>query len=78
MGSQTRAKPRKFAVALEQDEDGFILASCPALTGCHSQGRTRREALKNVAEAIRGYASSMLKHQEEVPDVDWEVVEVLL
>lgn len=75
---QTRAKLRKFAVVLEQDEDGFIFASCPALPGCHSQGRTRREALNNVAEAIRGYAASMLKHQEEVPDGDWEVVEVSL
>ena len=69
---------RKFAVTLDQDEDGFVLVSCPALPGCHSQGRTSREALNNIAEAIRGYIASMQKHQEEVPDVDWEVVEVAL
>jgi predicted RNase H-like HicB family nuclease len=35
----------KFAITLEKDEDGFIIASCPALPGCHSQGRTREEAI---------------------------------
>jgi len=68
----------RFAVALERDEDGFIVASCPALSGCHSQGRTRHVALRNIAEAIRGYAASMKKHGEDLPDVDWEVVEVEL
>ncbi len=31
----------KFVVTLKQDKAGFIIASCPALPGCHSQGRTR-------------------------------------
>ena len=31
----------KFAVSLEADEDGYIVASRPQLPGCHSQGRTR-------------------------------------
>ena len=66
----------KFAVSLERDEDGFIVASCPALSGCHSQGRTRQLALRNIAEAIRGYAASMKNHGEDLPNVDWEVVEV--
>ncbi len=61
---------------METDEDGFVLASCPTLPGCHSQGRSREEAVANVREAIRGYIASMRKHQEEVPDTDWEVVEV--
>jgi predicted RNase H-like HicB family nuclease len=59
----------KFAITLEQDEDGFIVASCPALPGCHSQGRTREEA-------IRGYIASMRKHGEPVPVTDVEGVEV--
>lgn len=27
--------------------------SCPALRGCRSQGKTRKEALANIQEAIR-------------------------
>ena len=40
----------KFAITLEQGEDGFIIASCPALPGCHSQGRTREEAIRAQAQ----------------------------
>ena len=72
------AAARKFAVSLESDEDGFVVAGCPALPGCHSQGRTRQEALNNIKEAIRGYVASMRKHEEPVPEADWEVVEVIL
>ncbi len=65
----------KFAITLERDEDGYVVASCPALPGCHSQGRTREEAISNIKEAIRGYVTSMRKHGEPIPSVT-EVEEV--
>ena len=37
-------------VVFERDEDGWEVASCPTLPGCHSQGRTRAEALANIRE----------------------------
>jgi predicted RNase H-like HicB family nuclease len=66
----------KFTVTFEQDEDGFIVVSCPTLHGCHSQGRTREEAIANITEAIRGYIASMRKHGEPIPVTDVEEVEV--
>lgn len=54
-----RLKPE---VVLEIDEDGWVVASCPALPGCHSQGRTRDEALANIREAVEGYLASMGPH----------------
>ena len=42
----------KFLVTLEHDEDGWIVAECPSLPGCLSQGRTMDEALANIREAI--------------------------
>jgi len=39
-------------VILKAGEDGFNFAECPVIPGCISQGRTRREALRNVREAI--------------------------
>ena len=42
----------EFLISLEEDEDGFIVAECPALPGCASQGRTREEALDNISAAI--------------------------
>jgi len=65
----------RFVVTLEQDEDGFVVASCPTLPGCHSQGRTTEEALTNIKEAIRGYIISMRRHGEPVPVIK-EVTEI--
>ena len=40
-----------FHVTLEPAEDGWIVAECPALPGCVSQGRDEKEALENIREA---------------------------
>lgn len=68
----------QFTVVLKRDEDGFIVASCPALPGCHSQGKTKDEAIANISEAIRGYIASMRKHDEPLPKTDVEEVEVVV
>ena len=39
-------------VILKAGEDGYIVAECPVIPGCISQGRTREEALANIREAI--------------------------
>lgn len=44
-----------FHVTLEQAEDGWIVAECPALPGCISQGETEEEALVNIKEAIQAW-----------------------
>ena len=44
-----------FHVLLEPSEDGWIVAECPALPGCFSQGRDEKEALENIKEAIKGW-----------------------
>ena len=44
-----------FHVVLHPEEDGWIVAECPALPGCVSQGRDEKEALDNIREAIGGW-----------------------
>jgi len=41
-----------FKIVLEKDEDGWVVATCPSLPGCTSQGKTEQQALKNMKEAI--------------------------
>lgn len=43
----------KFVVILDKDEDGVYVVECPSIPGCLSQGKTEREALRNIKEAIR-------------------------
>jgi predicted RNase H-like HicB family nuclease len=45
----------KFTVILEPGENGYIVAHCPALKGCWSQGKSESEALANIKEAIEGW-----------------------
>ena len=40
---------------MEKAEDGYYVVECPALPGCVSQGKTKREALENVREAIQAW-----------------------
>ncbi len=54
-------------VVLSQDEDGMYIAECLDLPGCISQGATRREAMRNIKDAIKGYLESLKKHKEKAP-----------
>ena len=67
----------KFRVVVEQDEDGVFVASVPSLPGCHSQGKTRAEAMSSVREAIALYVESLRAHGDPIPPgIAEEVVEV--
>ncbi len=41
----------RLVVTLERDETGMIVAECPAIPGCVSQGRTEDEAIAACVEA---------------------------
>ena len=67
----------KYRVIIEEDEDGMFVAECPTLPGCISQGKTRKEALTNIKDAIKGYLQSLKKHNEPIPpSVHEEMMEV--
>jgi len=71
-------KTRKYTVILEPGEDGYIVAQCPALPGCWSQGKTRDEAVANIREAIELYVESLMANGERVPEEEVRTVEVTL
>jgi len=41
-----------FYIILKKEDDGWIVAECPALPGCVSQGKDEKKALDNIKEAI--------------------------
>lgn len=54
-----------WKVVLEKDEDGWITVTVPSLPGCISQGKTKKEALENIKEAIELHLSALA--EEGVP-----------
>ncbi len=50
-----------FHVSLQKAEDDWIVAECPALPGCISQGRDEKETLENIREAILAWLWPRIK-----------------
>ncbi len=57
----------KFTIVIEQDEDGLFMATCPALQGCYTQGKTYKEALKNVRDAVKLHLDARKKVNDFLP-----------
>ena len=45
-------RKQKFTVLIERDEDGYFLATVPALKGCHTQAKNLDALMKRIREVI--------------------------
>ncbi len=52
MGANEVNMQRDFTVIVERDDDGYYVASVPALAGCHTQARSLDDLVARVQEAI--------------------------
>lgn len=43
---------KEFNVVIEKDDDGYFVASVPALRGCHTQAKSLDVLMKRIKEAI--------------------------
>jgi predicted RNase H-like HicB family nuclease len=68
------AMEKTYIVTLTPGEDGYIVAECPTLPGCVSQGKTREEALKSIREAIQGIIE--LRRAQNLPIPCPDIVEI--
>jgi len=48
----------RYKVNLKKTDEGYAVW-CPGLPGCWSQGKTEREALENIRDAIRAYLETV-------------------
>ena len=48
----------KYTVKLEHTDEGYAVW-CPGLPGCWSQGKTEKEALENIKDAIATYLATV-------------------
>ncbi len=61
----------RYKIVLEKSEEGFSV-SVPGLPGCHSQGATEEEALRNITDAIAEYLEVVaeLSRNKETREVE--------
>ena len=65
----------KLKALIFRAEEGGFWAKMPAIPGCVSQGRTKREAMKNIKKAIKVYN---LVPQTDQPENGWSLGEMLM
>ena len=53
------AKQKSLTVLIEQDEDGYFVATVPALRSCYTQAKTLPTLRKRITEVIK----LCLKHE---------------
>jgi len=71
-----REKMMKLKIVMEpSDEEGYSI-TVPSLPGCISEGDTKKEALKNIKEAILLYLEPVADDLNYSPDS--EIVEITL
>jgi len=69
----------RYQVILVPGEDGYVVAECPSLPGCMSQGATREEALRNIREAMELWLETEQENGGNAPapvKIDIEEVDV--
>ncbi len=55
----------EFDVVIVEDETGGYIAFVPALPGCHTQGESLEELIKNVKEAIELYIETLTETEKK-------------
>ncbi len=58
-----KLKHHTFTVLIEQDEDGYYVATIPALKSCYTQARTLEDLYPRIKEVIK----LCLEEEEPVP-----------
>lgn len=69
---------KEYTVVVERESDGRYSVWAPELPGCASMGDTKRQALKNIREAIATYLEGLRKLGRPVPRrrADVEIVRI--
>ncbi len=61
-------------VIIYPGEDGYWVAECPSLPACISQGKTKKEAIANIKEAIELYIEVLKEEGRPIPKDNLETV----
>lgn len=68
-------KKNQFKVLIEQDEEGYFVATVPALPGCHTQAKTLSQLISRTKEAIQlclDVAKTNAKYRKKIKQFSYE------
>jgi predicted RNase H-like HicB family nuclease len=69
-------KMYNYKVIVEECEEGGFYAECPALPGCHVEGDTYEETMKEIKAAVKTFIDDYLARNEELPSDNFLVTSV--
>lgn len=65
-----------YKVVVEECEDGGFYAECPAFPGCHVEGDTYEETMKELKAAVRTFIDDYLERNEELPSDNFLITSI--
>jgi predicted RNase H-like HicB family nuclease len=69
------SKKNQFKVLIERDEDGYFIATVPALPGCYTQAKTLTQLTNRIKEAIQlclDIAKTNAKYRKKIKQFSYE------
>jgi len=65
---RSKMKEYQYPVFIQYDpEEDIYLADCPLISGCYSDGKTYKEALENIKDAVSFCIDSRLAVGDPIP-----------
>jgi predicted RNase H-like HicB family nuclease len=69
---------RKYKILVEEVMGGYLSGEAPELAGCYSQGKTMKELMENMKEAIELYLESLEELKKKPEERFFKIKEVVV
>ena len=69
-------KRYNYKVIIEECEEGGFYAECPAFPGCHVEGETYEETIKEMKDAVKNFIEDFSSRNEEFPSDNFLVTSI--
>lgn len=66
-------KAYRYTILVEPCEEGGYFATCPALAGCHVQGKTSQGTVKEMRFVMDAYLEDLREKGDPIPQEDLEM-----
>jgi len=65
-----------YKIIIEECDEGGFYAECPAFPGCHVEGETYEESIKEIKEAVKSFIEDYKFRNEDLPSDNFMVTSI--